>query len=341
MAVGFSLPVFFVIFRECTEASIIISVLLSFVKSKFRHDAGMQKTLSRSVWFGTVAGVVLSLAIGTAFLVILLKYATDLWAQAEAIWEGVFMLIACVLLTVMAYGFLKSDELTAKWEKKLHKKLDENAVQITSQPLNEGKTKAALEEAGSNAIFSFKSPLFWVPFVTVVREGLEGMIFLGGTAIGEEAGSIPLAAIIGLVCGGLIGYAIYRAGNSMKLHTFFVSASILLLYLAAGLLSKSVAMFEINTWNKAIGSMDSDDAVFYNIFTNVWHIECCNPEDKSQGGWQMFSAIFGWTNNATIGTVVSYILFWLTVSVALVVLKLKERKAARGNGAVGTFQAAH
>ncbi|KAI9345023.1 iron permease FTR1/Fip1/EfeU [Obelidium mucronatum] len=324
MAIGFSPPIFFVILRECTEASIIISVLLSFVKSKFSHDSGMQKVLSRSVWLGTGLGLFLSLAIGAVFLVMLFKYATDLWAQAEALWEAIFMLIACILLTVMAFGFLKSDELTAKWEKKLHKKLGAGSEQQQLDS-NAGSEKEALSRMG--AFFAgFKSPLFWVPFVTVVREGLEGMVFLGGTAVTTDAGSIPLAVVAGLVCGALIGYAIYRTGNSMKLHTFFISASIFLLYLAAGLLSKSVGMFEINTWNKAIGSMDSDDAVFYNVFTNVWHIECCNPEDKSQGGWQMFSAIFGWTNNATIGTIVSYILFWLAVSVTLVVLKLKERR---------------
>lgn len=38
----------------------------------------------------------------------------------------------------------------------------------------------------------------------------------------------------------------------------------------------------------------------YDVRGNVWHLGCCNPENKwSDQGWIIFGAIFGWTNNAT------------------------------------------
>ena len=58
---------------------------------------------------------------------------------------------------------------------------------------------------------------------------------------------------------------------------------------------------------------------------NVWHLNCCNPENNfDNDGWSIFNAIFGWTNSATIGSVLSYIFYWLAVMVVLVIMKWKE-----------------
>jgi high-affinity iron transporter len=36
----------------------------------------------------------------------------------------------------------------------------------------------------------------------------------------------------------------------------------------------------------------------------------------------------GWTNNATIGTILGYVFYWLTVTVALVYMKWKEGRTS-------------
>lgn len=41
--------------------------------------------------------------------------------------------------------------------------------------------------------------------VTVLREGLESVVFMGGVALATPLTSIPLAAIAGVLCGFLIG----------------------------------------------------------------------------------------------------------------------------------------
>ena len=57
----------------------------------------------------------------------------------------------------------------------------------------------------------------------------------------------------------------------------------------------------------------------------VWHLDCCNPENNfDSDGWTIFSAIFGWTNSATIGSVLAYVFYWLAVIGVLVYNKYRE-----------------
>lgn len=52
--------------------------------------------------------------------------------------------------------------------------------------------------------------MFLLPFVTVAREGLEAIVFIGGVGLGLPATSFPLAVMCGLAAGVLVGYFIYR-----------------------------------------------------------------------------------------------------------------------------------
>jgi high-affinity iron transporter len=156
---------------------------------------------------------------------------------------------------------------------------------------------------------------------------LEAVIFVGGVSLGQPATSIPIAAIVGLVCGITCGFLIYtfasRFGKSLNfffqkkkkkktkpsllaLSIFLIVMTNLLLLIGAGLFSKACGSFETHHFNALLG-MDVDDATkagdgpgSYNVHGNVWHLDCCNPEDNVHGGgWLIFGAIFGWTNNAT------------------------------------------
>ena len=66
----------------------------------------------------------------------------------------------------------------------------------------------------------------------------------------------------------------------------------------------------------------------YDVRGNVWHLDCCNPENNFDGdGWNIFNAIFGWTNNATVGSVLGYVFYWVAAVVVLIYLKFKEVRA--------------
>lgn len=40
--------------------------------------------------------------------------------------------------------------------------------------------------------------------------GLEAVVFVGGVSLGQPAVSIPIAAIVGLICGLIAGFLIYE-----------------------------------------------------------------------------------------------------------------------------------
>ena len=82
----------------------------------------------------------------------------------------------------------------------------------------------------------------------------------------------------------------------------------------------------------------------FDVRGNVWHLDCCNANNYRDGnGWLIFDAITGWTNSATrkpffpvsllcyslcqfhaVGTVLSYVFYWLAAIVTLVVFKWRE-----------------
>ena len=66
----FAVPIFFICFRECLETSIIVSVLLSFLKQTLgpEQDPVVYKKLVGQVWCGVGLGLVICLIIGGAFI---------------------------------------------------------------------------------------------------------------------------------------------------------------------------------------------------------------------------------------------------------------------------------
>jgi len=103
----------------------------------------------------------------------------------------------------------------------------------------------------------------------------------------------------------------------------------LILLIGSGLFSKSIGSIQEYRFNKLLGQ-DVDDAGgdgpgSYDVRGNVWHLACCDPENNSDGkGWMIFGAIFGWNNNATLGSVLGYVFYWIAVMVTLIVVKWKE-----------------
>lgn len=69
-----------------------------------------------------------------------------------------------------------------------------------------------------------KWALVVLPLITVLREGMEAVVFVGGVSLGQPATSIPLAAIVGIICGLVVGYIIYafasRTSQSLLPHMF-------------------------------------------------------------------------------------------------------------------------
>ena len=54
--------------------------------------------------------------------------------------------------------------------------------------------------------------------------------------------------------------------------------------------------------------------------------QCCNPNINGGGGWGIFNALLGWQNSATYGSVISYNLYWITVMIGFIVMRISEKR---------------
>jgi len=93
-------------------------------------------------------------------------------------------------------------------------------------------------------MWSKKYAMFLLPFITVVREGLECVLFVGGVSFASPATSFPLPVVTGLLGGSIIGWLIYKGGNTVRLQWLLIASTCVLYLVAAGLLSKAAWSFD-------------------------------------------------------------------------------------------------
>lgn len=89
--------------------------------------------------------------------------------------------------------------MQAKWRVKLAAALDGTSGGNGASG-RQGRLKRWME----------KYALFVLPFVTVLREGIEAIIFVAGVSFTAPASAFPLPAIVGLAVGVLVGYILYK-----------------------------------------------------------------------------------------------------------------------------------
>ncbi|KAJ2607858.1 high-affinity iron permease [Coemansia sp. RSA 1365] len=218
------------------------------------------------------------------------------------------------MITAMGIGMLRAGQMQEKWSSRL------------STAINQQSESSGWRKWVNLRFFSSKYIFFHLPFITVLREGLEAVVFVGGVSLGISARSIPLAVVVGLICGGLIGYLMYRSGNAMSFHWFFVLTTCILYLIAAGLFSRSVWFFETHIFSKYAGG-DPDATGLIDVRSNVWALDYGDPEANDNSGWGIFNAILGWQSVATYGSIISYCIYWLFVAVALVALYFYDTRS--------------
>src|SRR5262249_7581503 len=112
----------------------------------------------------------------------------------------------------------------------------------------EGRAGAALA-AGSTLA------LVVMAFLAVLREGIETAVFL--LAVFQDTDDTLATgggALLGILLAVLLGYAIYRGGVKINLAKFFKVTGVVLVFVAAGLLSFAVhTAHEAGWWNILLG----------------------------------------------------------------------------------------
>lgn len=207
----FAVPVFLVVFRETLETVIIVSVLLAWLKQTL--DGGPQTQgdarrvytqLRRQVWLGTGLGLLVCLVAAAAVIGTFYTVGTNRWDGTELYYEGAFALFAALVITVVGAALLRISKMQDKWRVKLAAALE--------APVLVSRTGGAAKWScmAWSKRFSEKYAMFALPFITVLREGIEAIVFVAGVSFTAPATAFPLPAITGLALGVLVGYILYK-----------------------------------------------------------------------------------------------------------------------------------
>jgi high-affinity iron transporter len=137
------------------------------------------------------------LIIGGALIGVFYGLGKDKWGGTEYIWEGAFAIVAAVIITILGAALLRVAKMQEKWRVKLAKAVEEG-------PLRGIGWWPAVKRWCERYV------MFMVPFITVLREGLEAVVFVAGVSFSAPASAVPLPVVIGLIAGCFVGFLIYK-----------------------------------------------------------------------------------------------------------------------------------
>jgi len=275
----FSTASFLITLRETIEAALIIGLLLIYV-SKIE-----QKKLRKDIWIGASLGVILSIGLAIAFQFILGGFEAY-----EEIIEGFSMIFAAILLTWMIIWMTRNSQ---NYKENLENKI-EQAI----------KTE-------------YRFGLISLAFISVLREGIETVIFLIGIeGTGESSTVILWSGLTGIAIAILIAIIIFLSGKRINLKLFFRITSILLILFAAGMLSHGFHELQELGWfgSESIWSQKIvwDTSVFLNDNTNEFGL--------------FLRALFGYQDKPTWLELIVYVGYFLIITIMMIVMNRRKRR---------------
>lgn len=195
---------FMVTLREGVEMALIVAILLGYLRS-----IGQRKHF-REVWLGVAVAAVVCVAVGAG-----LELASrEMDKQTLEAFEGFTMIFAVVILTGMSF-----------WMQRTARSMSSGLRSHLDTALSGGSLAAVVLLAASS----------------VGREGLETTLFLfAGSSTAGSGFDFIVGGVLGFGVAALVGLLIYHGARWFPIKRFLQVSSILLLIMAAGLLSNSV-----------------------------------------------------------------------------------------------------
>ncbi|MDA1196752.1 MAG: FTR1 family protein [Nanoarchaeota archaeon] len=199
---------FLITSRETLEVSLVIGIVLSYLtktdNTKYR----------KNVYYGVAGGVAFSILAAVLFSF----FAEGFTGRAEALFEGITMLVGACLLTTMILWMMKQRKVVDT----LHERVRYHLT--------------------SDSSFFSSFGIFFIIFIAVIREGVETVIFLNAAQYADGlhlfGGSIGVVVAIG------VGWLFFKSTQHVNLKKMFSVSSVLLILFAAGLVAHGVHEFE-------------------------------------------------------------------------------------------------
>jgi high-affinity iron transporter len=261
---------FVITFREALEAALIVGIVLGYL-------ARTKQTRYNAVVYLAIAAAA---AASIAGAMLFTRVAGGFTGRAEEIFEGVTMLVGAGLLTTMILWMMKQRNVAA-----------------------ELRDRVASEVAQAQVV-----GLFSLVFVSVLREGIETVIFLGAASF-VSADSNLIGGLVGLLAAAILGYLIFAGSMRLDLRKFFTVTSILLILFAAGLVAHGVHELQ-------------EAGLIPLVMEHVWDINpALNPDGSypllHENGFMgsVLKALVGYNGNPSLLEVMSYLGYLVLVAV--------------------------
>ena len=272
--------------REGLEAGLIVVIILTYLR-----NAG-QRSYWKYALLGTGAAVGVSLLVGAVVFVA----AGEFEGRAEQVFEGSTMLTAVAVLSWMIV-WMKSQ-----------------AAQIRGHL--QAQVQSALAVGSALALAA-------IPFVAVLREGIETALFMFAAARTSTPVESTFGAGLGLAGALILSYAFYRGGRRINLRLFFNVTGVLLIFFAAGLLAHGIHEFH-------------EAGLVPPLMEHVWDVNGVLSDEEGVGEW--LKGIFGYNGDPSLVEAIAYplylgIAFWYFLRVRPLAPRVVARPATGEVGA--------
>jgi high-affinity iron transporter len=266
------LPGLVLALREGLEAALIVGILLGVLRKLERADR------ERSVWWGAAAAALLSVLVAVGLTAI----GAELEGRAEALFEGLTLLLAAGVLTWMIFWMQRQGR-------------------SVRQGLEAQVRQAIAGEPGRG--------LFTVSFVAVSREGIELALFMTAAAVTSSARQTWMGGVLGLALAAALGWAVFASTVRLDVRRFFQVTGAILLVFAAGLVARSVHEFIELGWLPALvehiwntASILSDESALGQVATSLLGYRS-SPALSEVIGYVIYLAVvlglLWWTSRST------------------------------------------
>jgi len=222
------LPQFIITFREAFEALILIIIVSTYLSRTGKSE------LNKYLYYGGIMAFLLSIFVGFVSR----KFLLSLQIEKELV-EAIAAFVAVPVVTGI----------------------------IVWMAIEGPKLKKAVEDKVKVAVHSqrVKLAILFLGFLFVVREGIETVLFLSPIYLGDSLSQTFYGVFGGIFLALLISLGISRASLQLNLRRFFFVTSILLIFVASGILGYGVHEFmeylseskgiELGIWEKEIYSI--------------------------------------------------------------------------------------
>ena len=248
--------------RETLEASLVVGIMLAFLHRTQNREK------NPIIWAGVIAGIATSLFVG--YLVLTL--GGNFEGRSAEIYEGITMLVAGGLISWMVIWLAING-------KKMRDAI-EHKMQIHL-------------EAGALA------SLFFLVYTSILREGIETVIFLQAAFMQSQNALSHYGAIAGIVLAVGAAWLLFRGMLQwFSLSRFFAFTAILLMFFAAGLIAHGIHELQ-------------EAAVIPVLVEHIWDTNHIIHEDSVTGS--VLKGVFGYNGNPNLIEVLAYFTYLIGV----------------------------